>query len=60
MFVRYSSLSSKFAINFQFSIFHGKRVICCDNDVNFEDIEHQFQENIVHQFNHYRILWNLH
>ena len=56
MFITYSSLSSKVAISFQFSIFHGKRVNCCDNDVNFEDIEHQFQENIVHQFNHYRIL----
>ena len=56
MFITYSSLSSKFAISFQFSIFHGKRINYCDNHVNFQDIELQFQENIVHQFNHYRFL----
>ena len=56
MFITYSSLSSKFAISFQFSIFHGKRINYCDNHVNFQDTELQFQENIVHQFNHYRFL----
>lgn len=32
----------------------------CEVHVNFEDIKHELQENILYCYLHYSILWNLH
>ena len=41
---------------FTFLFFQTKRVNHCEGCVSFEDIEHQFYQNIFHQFRHYTFL----
>ena len=53
MCIIYSSLSFKFATNFStFSvlILSGKKLNHCEEYVNFKDIEHHLQGNIIHYY----------
>ena len=43
-------------IFFQFSFFEVKMINNCEGYVNFQDIGHQLQENILHYYYHYSLL----
>ena len=44
---------------YMFLCFQVERVNHCQSYVNFQDIEHQFQDNIPHHNHHYSLLWNI-
>ena len=55
--IKYSPLSCKSATKFfnflNFSFFETKSVNHCEDYVNFQDIEDELQQNILHHFHHY-------
>ena len=64
IWIENSVLSSKLATSFSaFSNFHSfwyEWLNHYKNHVIFQDIEHQLQKNILHNFFHYSFVWNLH